>query len=160
MRLVLAGVGRVKAGPERELFARYLSRAQAIARSAGIANVDSLEVDEARGRAAKQRMSEESAVLRARVPEGAFVIALDERGACVTSTTLAATIGRARDAARPALVFVVGGPDGLDEGFRTSAAMSFAFGAATLPHQLVRVLLAEQIYRALTILTGHPYHRA
>ncbi len=160
MRLILIGVGRLKAGPERELFARYLSRARAIARNAGISTVDCIEIDEAHARTADERRRDEAVALKARLTAGALVIALDERGASVTSTTFSATVGRARDNAAPAVVLAVGGPDGLDEGFRTSAAMCFAFGAATLPHQLVRVLVAEQVYRALTILTGHPYHRA
>ena len=160
MRLILAGVGRFKAGPERELFGRYLSRAQAIARSSGLSGVDSLEIDEARARSAKERMRDEALAFDARLPIGAALIAFDERGASFTSKSFTARIERARDDGTPALVLAVGGPDGWDEALRSRAASVFCFGAATLPHQLVRVLVAEQAYRALTILTGHPYHRA
>ena len=159
MRLILAGVGRLKAGPERELFTRYASRAQAIARTAGISGVDSIEIDEAHGRAADERTRSEAMALKARLPAEAFIVALDERGSAMTSTAFAAMVGRVRQDDLPALVLATGGPDGLEENFRNTAAATFAFGAATLPHQLVRVLVAEQVYRALTIWTGHPYHR-
>jgi 23S rRNA (pseudouridine1915-N3)-methyltransferase len=160
LRLILAAVGRLKAGPERELFARYHARAQAIARAAGISGVDSIEFEEARGRSAEERKRAEASLLMANVPQGAYVMALDERGSTMTSRRFAALVGKTRDMGLPALVLLIGGPDGLDENVRKAASASFAFGAATLPHQLVRVLAAEQIYRAFTILTGHPYHRA
>lgn len=160
MRLILAAIGRLKAGPERELFARYHARAQAIARAAGVAGVDSLEIDEAHGRSSEERKRAEALQMKARFPPGATLVALDERGAAMTSQGFAGLVGKTRDAGAPALVLLVGGPDGLDESLRKTASASLAFGAATLPHQLVRVLAAEQVYRAFTILTGHPYHRA
>ena len=160
MRIVLAAVGRVKAGPERELLDRYVTRARAAARALGVSAIDVVEVDEGRGRSAEERKREEAAGLTARLPPGAVVIALDERGRSLSSPDFAHRIGRLIDGGAPVLAFAVGGPDGFDEAFRSGAREVVSFGAATLPHQLVRVVLAEQVYRAVTILTGHPYHRA
>ncbi len=160
MRLVLAAVGRMKAGPERELLERYVTRARATARALGVSSVDLIEVDEGRGRSADERKREEAAALAARLPAGTVVIALDERGTSWTSPAFADRMGKIIDGGAPALAFAIGGPDGFDEGFRSRARDVVSFGAATLPHQLVRVVLAEQVYRAATILTGHPYHRA
>ena len=160
MRLVLAAVGRMKAGPERELLDRYVTRARATARALGVSSVDLIEVDEGRGRSADERKREEAAALAARLPAGTVVIALDERGTSWTSPAFADRMGKIIDGGAPALAFAIGGPDGFDEGFRSRARDVVSFGAATLPHQLVRVVLAEQVYRAATILTGHPYHRA
>ena len=160
MRLVIAAVGRMKAGPERELLERYVTRARATARPLGVSNLDLVEVDEGRGRSAEERKREEAASLTSRLPAGAVVIVLDERGKSLTSPDFARRLGTIIDGGTPALAFAIGGPDGFDAGFRSAAREVVSFGAATLPHQLVRVVLAEQVYRATTILTGHPYHRA
>lgn len=160
MRLLLAGVGRLKTGPERDLCDRYLGRIRGIARQAGVAGVDAWDIDEARSRGSDERKREEAAGLATRLGAGVEAIVFDERGRTFSSQDFAAMIERARDGGTSTLAFIVGGPDGLDAVFRARAAHQYSFGAATLPHQLVRVLVAEQIYRALTILTGHPYHRA
>lgn len=160
MRVVVAAVGRMKRGPERELLDRYLTRARALSRGVGVPTIDLVEVEEGRGRSADERRREEAAALTARLPEGATAVVLDERGASSSSAAFAERVGRMIDGGTPALALVIGGPDGLDAAFRASAAHVMGFGAATLPHQLVRVILAEQLYRALTILAGHPYHRA
>lgn len=161
MRLILGGVGRLKAGPERELVERYLTRIRGLSRGAGISRVDTFEVEEGSGRSAEERKRSEAGALQARLPPGpAVLIVFDEHGETLSSLSFAARIRKAREDAAPALALVIGGPDGLDETFRKTADLSFAFGAATLPHQLVRVLAAEQVYRALTIMSGHPYHRA
>ena len=117
-------------------------------------------MDEGRGRSAEERKREEAAALAAKLPPGTVLILLDERGLSLTSPAFAERMGRIIDGGAPALAFAVGGPDGFDDGFRSGAAEVVSFGAATLPHQLARVVLAEQLYRAATILTGHPYHRA
>ena len=160
MKVVLAAVGRMKAGPERELYDRYITRARATARALGVSGVDGLEVEEGRGRSAEERRREETAALTARLPPGAVVLALDERGRSLPSTAFAERIGRLIEAGAPVIVLAIGGPDGFDDAFRSKAQDLVSFGAATLPHRLVRVILAEQVYRAFTILTGHPYHRA
>jgi 23S rRNA (pseudouridine1915-N3)-methyltransferase len=160
VRLVLTAVGRLKAGPERQLCARYIERAAAVARTVGLAGVDLREFDESRARRSEDRKAEEAKALRAAVPAGARVVLCDERGRSLTSEAFATEIGRSRDAGLPALVLAIGGPDGHDRGLLAEAPLTLAFGAMTWPHQLVRIMAAEQIYRALTILAGHPYHRA
>ncbi len=160
MKLYLAGVGRLKAGPERELFERYCGRARNASRGAGITGFEIIEVEEGRGRTAGERRRTEAAALAALMPPRAFMAVLDEQGSAVTSPAFADAIQKSRDNGVPSFVLAVGGPDGFDPGFRGMAQLTISFGAATLPHQLVRVLAAEQIYRALTILTGHPYHRS
>jgi len=160
MRLMLICVGRLKAGPERELLERYFKRLKESARAAGVAGVDLHEIRESRARRPEERRSEEAAAILAFAPPGAALIALDQRGASLTSEALADDIAKARDASRPAYGVVIGGADGLDASVREKADRVVAFGAMTWPHQLVRIMACEQIYRAVTILCGHPYHRA
>ncbi|MBM3607010.1 MAG: 23S rRNA (pseudouridine(1915)-N(3))-methyltransferase RlmH [Alphaproteobacteria bacterium] len=160
MKIVLAAAGRLKAGPERDIANRYLERAQAAARSAGLTGVDWREIEDSKARRAEDRKSEEGEALLALAARGARIIALDERGKTLASETFAADIGRARDDGAPAYVLVIGGADGLPDAVRAQAALTLSFGAMTWPHQLVRIMALEQVYRAITILTGHPYHRA
>ncbi|MFS8036437.1 23S rRNA (pseudouridine(1915)-N(3))-methyltransferase RlmH [Xanthobacter sp. AM11] len=160
MRLVLACVGRLKAGAERDLVTRYLERIRPAGRPLGFGACDMLEIAESAARRPEDRMAEEGAALLAAVPPGAGLIALDPRGRDVSSEDFAARMASDRDGGRPALAFVIGGADGLAPAVRTRADLLLSYGRATFPHQLVRVMLAEQIYRAVTILAGHPYHRA
>ncbi len=158
LRLRLVCVGHAKAGAERDLAARYIERARLAGRAAGLV-LEYREIDESRARRPEDRKAEEARAIAARVEPGALVVALDERGEAIDSPRFANLIGGARDDGAPALVFVIGGPDGLDPAFKKTATHCIAFGAMTWPHQLVRVMASEQIYRAVTILTGHPYHR-
>ncbi len=160
MKLVLSAVGRLKAGPERELFERYAKRAAALGGSAGLTGVTFREIDEGRARDRDERRAAEAKGLTETAGKGAWICALDERGTALTSAEWAQEIGRARDAGQGSYAVVIGGPDGFDPEFRRAARSRIAFGALTWPHQIVRVLAAEQIYRCLTLLTGHPYHRA
>ncbi len=157
---MLICVGRLKAGSERELFERYFRRLTESARGVGIGGVDLREIDESRARRPEDRRDEEAAAITAVTPPGAMVIALDERGDSATSEEWAADIGRARDASQPVYAVVIGGPDGLSAFLRAKARRVVSFGAMTWPHQLVRVMASEQLYRAVSILSGHPYHRA
>lgn len=159
MRLVLVSVGRMKAGPERLLFERYGKRLADGSRSAGFTGFDAREFDKSRARSAEMRQADEANAILSAVPRGGALTALDERGQPLTSEAFAAEIGAARDAGRSAYVVAIGGPDGLDGSLRAAASRIVSFGAMTWPHQLVRVMAAEQLYRALTILAGHPYHR-
>nr|WP_204262761.1 23S rRNA (pseudouridine(1915)-N(3))-methyltransferase RlmH [Methylobacterium sp. BTF04] len=157
--MLVVAVGRLKAGPERDLAARYRERAAQLGRGLGFSACDISEIPESRARRPQDRCTEEGVGLLAQAA-GAAVIAYDERGRSdLTSEALAERVAGWRDAARPALVVAIGGADGLDPGVRTRADLTLSFGAATLPHGLVRVLALEQVYRALTILSGHPYHR-
>ena len=114
---------------------------------------------ESRSRRPQDRRLEEAVALAAAVPEIAAIVALDATGEVLSSPQLAARLERWRDAGTPAVAFLVGGADGLAERVRRRANLRLAFGTATWPHQLVRIMLLEQLYRAMTILSGHPYHR-
>jgi len=160
VRLLVAAVGRLKRGPERDLAERYGERAAKAGRAIGIRVVTISEIDESPARRSKDRVTEEAAALRAVFPEQAAVVALDEHGESLASDALAQRIGRWRDQGRPALAILIGGPDGLAPELLAKADLRLAFGRMTWPHQLVRVMIFEQIYRAIAILSGHPYHRA
>ena len=160
MRITLICVGRLKSGPERELFERYFARMKGMARAVGVSDVELREIDESRARRPEDRREEEAAaILKTLGPRDALVT-LDERGASPRSEAWAADIARVRDASQNAYVLVIGGPDGLSPSLRAKAQRVISFGAMTWPHQLVRVMVGEQLYRALSILAGHPYHRA
>ncbi|MCX7899307.1 MAG: 23S rRNA (pseudouridine(1915)-N(3))-methyltransferase RlmH [Methylocystis sp.] len=158
MQLGLICVGRLKAGPEREIYARYVERIWAF-RRLGLEGLELKEIDESKASSPAERMAREGAAILGAMPADARLAAFDERGKAVDSAAFAQFIASERDAGRKALWFVIGGAEGLDESVRARARAMFSFGAMTLPHQLVRLLAAEQIYRAMTILTGHPYHR-
>lgn len=159
MRLAVIAIGRLKQGPERELSDRYRGRFDDIGRRLGFRGLDVHEIPESRARDSEQRIREEAASILALVPQEALLVALDERGKNIDSAAFAAHLGRWRDESVANTVFVVGGADGLSPELRRRVKLSVAFGAATWPHQIVRVMLLEQIYRAATILAGHPYHR-
>lgn len=158
MRIAIAAVGRMKSGPERELVSRYLDRASASGRPLALTGFDVIELGESRAGSAAARKSEEARALRAALPEGA-VVALDERGKSMGSDAFARQLEKWRDAGRPAVSFIIGGADGIDPELVASADLALSFSPMVWPHQLVRIMLAEQLYRAITILTGHPYHR-
>ena len=160
MRLLIAAAGRARAGPERALAQDYLDRARRLAPRLGFRGLDLVEIDESRRREPEARRAEEAAALLSLAPADAALIALDERGENLPSSVFARRLAALRDQGRPVTAFLIGGPDGHGPALRDRADVLLAFGAATWPHLLVRVLLAEQIYRALTILAGHPYHRA
>lgn len=158
MRISIAAIGRMKNGPERELVARYLDRASASGKPLALTGFDVTEINESRAGSATARKAEEARDLRAALPEGITVM-LDERGKEITSGAFAAQISRWRDDGRAAIGFVIGGADGIDPEFVRKADLVVSFSPMVWPHQLVRIMLAEQLYRTTTILSGHPYHR-
>jgi 23S rRNA (pseudouridine1915-N3)-methyltransferase len=160
MRIVIAAVGRLKQGAESELSERYRKRAAQTGRNLGLRDVEIIEIRESRAEDPGKRMLEESIALANIIPQGAAVVLLDSRGENLDSASLASQLAGWRGNDRPAVVFVIGGADGLASTLRQKATLRLAFGASTWPHQLVRIMLLEQLYRATTILTGHPYHRA
>ena len=160
MRVVVIAIGRLKQGPERELSERYRERFDDIGRKLGFRGLDIREIPESRARDAITRMAEEAAAISAAIPEKSVLVALDERGDNIDSAAFARLLGHWRDASVAHTIFVIGGADGLSPDLRRKAKLGIAFGSATWPHQMVRVMLLEQIYRAATILAGHPYHRA
>ncbi|MBV5268958.1 MAG: 23S rRNA (pseudouridine(1915)-N(3))-methyltransferase RlmH [Afipia sp.] len=160
MRIVVIAIGRLKQGPERDLSERYRERFDDIGRKLGFRGIEIHEIPESRARDAATRINEEAAAIAALIPDKSSIIALDERGETIDSATFARHLGRWRDESVPNAVFLIGGADGLSPDLRRKAKLSVAFGKATWPHQMVRVMLLEQVYRAATILSGHPYHRA
>ncbi len=160
MRLVVIAIGRLKQGPERELADRYRKRFDETGRKLGFRGLEIHEIPESRARDAATRSDEEAAAILAAIPRESLLVVLDERGQNIDSTVFARHLGRWRDEAVANTVFVIGGADGLSPELRLKAKLAIAFGAATWPHQIVRVMLLEQLYRAATILAGHPYHRA
>lgn len=160
MRVIVLAVGRLKAGPETELCERYRARAVAAGRALGLRGIEIVEIRESRAESAGKRQLEEAIALANVIPEGAALVLLEETGENLGSAALAGRIGAFRDGGVPILAFVIGGPDGLSPTLRDKAKFTLAFGAATWPHQMARIMLMEQIYRAVTILGGHPYHRA
>jgi 23S rRNA (pseudouridine1915-N3)-methyltransferase len=155
----LLAVGRLKSGPERELVERYRQRIEGLGRNLGMAGLDIAELPESRARRDDDRRTEEAAALLERAGTSALIV-FDERGKSPSSEVFAGRIRQWRDGGTAGLACVIGGPDGLDPQILQRARMVVSFGALTMPHQIVRALVAEQLYRALTIIAGHPYHRA
>lgn len=160
MRISLFAVGRLKNGPERELAERYLDRFAKAGPAIGLELGKIIEITESRASNGETRKREEAAHLEKLLADGAVLVLLDERGKALDSPAFAELVGGVRDAGKRELIIAIGGPDGLDPALGAHAAHMLCFGKMTWPHQLVRVMLAEQLYRAVTILSGHPYHRA
>ena len=160
MRVIVLAVGRLKQGAERELAEAYRKRAQAICRPLGVRDIEIVEIRESRAQDTERRRVEESIAIANVIPERAITVVLDGRGENLDSPAIAALLREWRAENRSAVCFVIGGADGLAANLYQDAKLKLAFGAATWPHQLVRIMLLEQIYRAGSILAGHPYHRA
>ena len=160
MRLVVIAVGRLKQGPERELAERYRERFDDIGRKLGFRGLQIHEIPESRARDAESRIAEEATAISAAITPKSILVALDERGEAIDSQGFARQLARWRDDQVASTIFIIGGADGLSPELRRMAKLRMAFGSATWPHQMVRVMLLEQVYRAATILAGHPYHRA
>src|SRR2546421_625110 len=158
MRIVIAAVGRLKRGPEQDLSERYRERAVKSGRGIGLRSLDVIEIAESRARDAQRRMLEESIALANVIPKDAATVLLDPRGQALDSNAFTKRLRGWNDGGRD-VAFVIGGPDGLAPTLTDKADLHLAFGALTWPHQLVRIMLLEQIYRSVTILSGHPYHR-
>ena len=155
MRVRICAVGRLRAGPEKDLIDDYLKRFDRSGRALGLGPVEVIEVDDRKGGG----MAGEAALLRKALPAGSVLCTLDERGKVISSPDFAQRLAGWRDAGRGDLALVIGGADGIDPALRAEADFSLSFGKMVWPHMLVRVMLAEQLYRAATILAGGPYHR-
>ncbi|MCF4097535.1 23S rRNA (pseudouridine(1915)-N(3))-methyltransferase RlmH [Maritalea mediterranea] len=160
MKLHILAVGRLKDGPERHLVDRYVDRAKASGRQLGFGDVTVRELPESRAKQSDQRKKGEADAIRQAMADGAILVLLDERGKSLDSEKFAQRIGSWRDQGTRDCYFVIGGADGLDKVLLQQADLTLNFSTLTWPHQIVRVMLAEQIYRATTILSGHPYHRS
>ncbi|MCC7321556.1 MAG: 23S rRNA (pseudouridine(1915)-N(3))-methyltransferase RlmH [Rubellimicrobium sp.] len=154
MRVTICAVGRLRAGPERALLDDYLARFDRTGRPLGLGPVSVVEVEDRKGGG----MAAEGALLARALPDGPVICALDERGESPDSPAFARWLAEWRDAGRQ-VAFVIGGADGIDPALRSRSARMLSFGPMVWPHMLVRVMLAEQLYRAATILAGGPYHR-
>jgi 23S rRNA (pseudouridine1915-N3)-methyltransferase len=160
MRLWIFAIGSARGTSEGALCEDYRDRAVKMGRNIGFSAVHIEELAVGKARDAKSRMADEAERLAGRLPEGAHIVLLDAKGKGMTSEDFADMLGALRDAGTKDLVFVIGGPDGLNPLPGKKAGRSLAFGPQTWPHLLARALLSEQLYRAITILAGHPYHRA
>jgi 23S rRNA (pseudouridine1915-N3)-methyltransferase len=159
LRVHVVAVGRLKAGPERELADRYADRFSASAKPLGLSGPVIRELAESQARSTAERKAQESAAILAALPDACLAIRLDERGEANSSAEFAGLIAKARDAGRKDMAFIIGGADGLGDPVAAVTTRAISFGRMTAPHQLVRVMLLEQLYRAATMLSGHPYHR-
>jgi len=156
LRLHICAVGRLRTGAERDLIDDYTTRFDRTGRALGLGPLSEHEVEDRKGGG----MAAEAVLLERAVPAGAVICVLDERGRAMNSPEFADLLARWRDGGRQDAAFVIGGADGIDPALRARADAALSFGAMVWPHALVRVMLAEQIYRAATILAGSPYHRA
>jgi 23S rRNA (pseudouridine1915-N3)-methyltransferase len=159
MKLSVAAIGLMKAGPEKQLAEDYQQRIPTIGRQAGITGFLAQEWAESRAATADLRKAEEARRLWQDTPASATVIALDERGKSLASADFARLLEAEARVGTRDLVFMIGGPDGHAPETRSRASRTLSFGPMTFPHRLLRVMLLEQLYRAVTILVNHPYHR-
>lgn len=156
MRVHICAVGRLRTGPERALIDDYLTRFDRTGRALGLGPATVHEVEDKKGGG----MAAEALLLERAIPAGAVICVLDERGTIMSSPDFAGRLAGWRDAGRGDLALIIGGADGIAPGLRARADTGLSFGKMVWPHMLVRVMLAEQLYRAATILAGSPYHRA
>lgn len=159
MQLSILAIGKMKSGSESELLSRYLERSQKTGRQLGFAGPELHEWKESQSASANIRKSDEASLILSALKTGSQLISLDENGTDLTSNDFAKLLQHKQDTGIPQLAFAIGGADGHGEEINTKAIKKIRFGRLTWPHQLARVMLAEQIYRAITILSGHPYHR-
>lgn len=156
MKVHLCVVGRLRNGPEKDLFSDYIDRFEKTGRGMGLGPVEVVEVEDRKGGG----MQAEAELLLRAIPKGAILLAMDERGKTMTSPQFARQLAKWRDEGAQSLAIVIGGADGLAPDLREQADMSLSLGKMVWPHMLARVMLAEQLYRAASILGGSPYHRA
>ena len=157
MRVHVCAIGRIRADqPERAIFEDYHMRFNRTGKPLALGPMYETEIEDKKGGG----MEAEADLLLRAVPSGALLVTMDERGKVMSSPEFAAQLARWRDAGRQDVAFVIGGADGIAPGLRDRADFSISFGRMVWPHMLVRVMLAEQLYRAATILAGGPYHRA
>ena len=156
----MIAVGRLKPGPEKTIAGDYLTRAEGLGRKCGVTRIGITEFSESQASSPAARMAEEGKLVAASLPAKAFNVVLDERGKALASEAFADLLRRQLDGGTQDMTFLIGGPDGHAPAIRSGAGLLLGFGPMTWPHRLVRVMLLEQLYRALTIIAGHPYLRA
>ena len=152
MRLTIIAIGKARKGPENDLFKVFADRV--------LWPITLIDVEERRPSSPAERVQREGQLLLSRIPDGAMVVALDGGGKTLSSEAFAACLGRYRDDGISDVAFIIGGADGLDPAIINKADLVLSLGAMTWPHQMVRAMIGEQIYRGQEVLAGHPYHRA
>ena len=160
MRIQIAAIGKLRAGPEATLIADYLDRARSVGRNLGFSGLTIAEMEAPKNLADKARQHREGELLLKSARDCDRLIALDETGKNITSREFADLLARLRDQGAGGAGFLIGGADGHSAAIKSRVVETLSFGAATWPHMLARVMLAEQLYRTMTILSGHPYHRS
>ena len=160
MRLIVAAVGRLKDDAEREMSERYQKRFNGAGRSFGLGPLEIIELVEARAASSEARKSDEAQRLLKAASAATLKIALDEGGRHYASDAFAKLLRKQADTGVKACAFLIGGPDGHGPEVFQAADFKLSLSAMTMPHGLARVVLLEQLYRAATILSGHPYHRS
>lgn len=160
MRIAISAIGKLKDAEERAIVARYAKRFNGAGKSLGLGPIDIQEFPESRAAGADERKRDEAARLIKDIGAGDTIVVLEPTGKSLTSEAFSAFIRDTRDGGSKSCIFLIGGPDGHGEAALASASLKLSLGALTLPHGLARVVLVEQLYRAATILSGHPYHRA
>ena len=160
LRIVIAAVGKLKDDEERGIVARYVKRFDPAGKPLGLGPLTIIELPESRAASADSRKADEALRLMKAADDAGLKIALDANGSHYASDTFAKLLGKHADSGVKSCAFLIGGPDGHGDSVLQSADFKLSLGAMTLPHGLARVVLAEQLYRAATILAGHPYHRA
>ena len=159
MHIVITAIGRMKSGNEREMLEKYVKRVIQTGKMIGVSGIDIIEPNESRAKSSELRKEEEARKLLAAISTQSSVVALDESGDSLNSKDLANFVDAQINNGKEKLTFVIGGADGLGSAVFKRANKTIAFGSMTWPHMLARIMLTEQIYRAITILSGHPYHR-
>lgn len=155
----MIAAGRLKPGPEKTIAEDYLTRAQGLGRKCGISRIAVTEFNESQASSPAARMAEEARLIAGALAAKSFTIVLDERGKALPSEAFADLLRRHLDGGTADMAFLIGGPDGHAPETREQAGLLMSFSPMTWPHRLVRVMLFEQLYRAVTIIAGHPYHR-
>ncbi|MFV0321690.1 MAG: 23S rRNA (pseudouridine(1915)-N(3))-methyltransferase RlmH [Alphaproteobacteria bacterium] len=153
MKIQIIAIGKVKKGAIESLFSQYAKRIKRW-------KLEVKEFAESQAQTGDARKLDEAEKILSQIKPGCIIVALDERGEHLTSPEMANFMAAQENASASYISFIIGGPDGLDDTIRAQAKSVWALGRATWPHQLVRALLAEQIYRSQTIIEGHPYHRS
>lgn len=159
MRFSFICIGRMKAGADKDLFDRYIDRARKTGRALGVTDVSLTELPESRGQRAEDRKAEEARSILQALSSGAKLVVLDENGKNLTSSAFSSRLENWKNDGVPDIAFAIGGADGHGKEVLARADFKLALGAMTWPHQIARILLAEQVYRVMTIQSGHPYHR-
>jgi len=162
VRITIAAIGRLKDGPERALYKRFADRVDGAGRAQAIGPLKLIELPESRASSSNARKHDEAGRLMEKIDIGSGnrLVSLDETGAAMTSAAFASMLGDHQEDGISELVFAIGGADGHGQAITAASSKSLSLGSMTLPHGLARIILVEQIYRAITINSGHPYHRA